>query len=198
MRPSKYLIPAFLVAVCALELPTLHAQDLAKRLILKDGTYQLATKWEVHGDRVRYYSAEREEWEDVPNSLVDWTATDKWEKDRATGVPTPEAAALDKELEAERKAEEAKNPLVAPGLRLPDDGGVVLLDTYQGQPQLDALQQSGGTVNKNVKSNILRATINPIASAKQTIEVPGLHAKIQAHATLPTVYVNVQQMDELD
>jgi hypothetical protein len=49
-----------------------------------------------------------------------------------------------------------------------------------------------------MRSNILRATINPIASAKQTIEVPGQHAKIQAHATLPTVYVNVQQMDELD
>jgi len=177
---------------------SLYTQELAKRLILKDGTYQLATKWEVSGDRVHYYSAEREEWEDVPNSMVDWAATDKWEKDRAAGLPTAGAAELDKELEAERKAEEAKNPQVAPGLRLPDEGGVVLLDTYQGQPQLNALQQSGGTVNKNMKGNILRATINPIASAKQTIEVPGQHAKIQAHATLPTVYVNVQQMDELD
>src|SRR5438105_3416864 len=121
MRPSKYLIPGLLLALCSFNAP-LHAQDLAKRLILKDGTFQLATKWEVHGDRVHYYSAEREEWEDVPNSLVDWAATDKWEKDRATGVPPPEAAALDKELEAERKAEEANNPQVAPGLRSPEEG----------------------------------------------------------------------------
>lgn len=166
-------------------------QQLARRLVLKDGSYQLATQWEVKGERVRYFSAERGEWEEVPNSLVDWTATGKYEKDRAAGAPAPEAVALDKELEAERQAEEARSPHVAPGLRLPEDGGVLLLDTFQNQPQLVELQQSGGEINKNMKKNILRAAINPIASSKQTIELPGAHAKIQAHATLPTVYVNV-------
>src|SRR6476660_2416555 len=169
------------------------SQQLAKRLILKDGTYQLATRGEVKGERVRYLSAERNEWEEVPNSLVDWAATDKYEKDRAAGKPAPEAVELDKELEAERQADEARSPHVAPGLRLPDDGGVVLLDNYQNKPELVELQQSGGEVNKNMKGNILRAAINPIASAKQTIELPGLHAKIQAHATLPAIYVNVEQ-----
>ena len=189
---------AVLVAGLVTSCHTASAQDLAKRLILKDGTYQLATKWEIQGDRVHYYSAEREDWEDVPDSLVDWVATDKYEKDREAGAPAPEAVQLDKELEAERQAEEAKNPQVAPGLRLPDDGGVMLLDTYQGQPQLVELQQSGGDVNKNMKGNILRAAINPIASSKQTIEVPGAHAKIQSHAALPAIYVNVEQQNDLD
>ena len=174
------------------------SQQLAKRLILKDGTYQLATKWEVKGERVRYLSAERNEWEEVPNSLVDWAATDKYEKDRAAGKPAPEAVVLDKELEAERQADEARSPHVAPGLRLPDDGGVILLDTFQTQPQLVELQQSSGELNKNMKGNILRATINPIASAKQTIELPGLHARIQAHVTVPAIYVNLEQQDQLD
>lgn len=69
----------------------------------------------------------------------------------------------------------------------------MLLDTYQNQPQLVELQQSGGELNRNRKGNILRATINPIASSKQTIELEGLHAAIQAHATLPSIYVNVEQ-----
>jgi hypothetical protein len=175
-----------------------HAQQLARRLILKDGSYQLATKWEVKGERVRYLSAERNEWEEVPNSMVDWAATDQYEKDRAAGKPSPEAVALDKELEAERQADEARSPHVAPGLRLPDDGGVILLDTFQSQPQLVELQQNSGELNKNMKGNILRATINPVASAKQIIELPGLHSKIQAHATVPAIYVNVRQQDQLD
>ena len=59
---------------------------------------------------------------------MDWAATDKFEKDRAAGVSAPEAVELDKEIEAERRAEQAKTPEVAPGLHLPEDGGMVLLD----------------------------------------------------------------------
>jgi hypothetical protein len=183
------------IAALLLLAPQTPAQQLAKRLILKDGSYQLATKWEVKGDRVRYLSAERNDWEEVPKSMVDWDATDKYEKDRAAGAPPPEAIELDKELSAERQADEAKSPHVAPGLRLPDDGGVVLLDTFQNQPQLVDLQQNSGQINQDRKGNILRATINPMASARQPIELPGEHAKIQAHAALPAIYVNVEQSD---
>src|SRR5438045_3433977 len=128
--------------------PRVPAQDLAKRLILKDGSYQLTTEWEVKGDRVRYYSAERDEWEEVPNSLIDWAKTEQYEKDREAGKPAPEAVTLDKELEAEKKTEELRSPQLAPGLHLPDDGGVVLLDTFQSHPELVELQQNGGELNK--------------------------------------------------
>jgi hypothetical protein len=182
-----------IVAVFVLIKIPASAQNLAKRLILKDGSYQLATKWEVKGDRVRYLSAERDEWEELPNSLVDWAATDKFEKDRAAGASAPEAVELDKEVEAERRAEEARTPLVAPGLRLPDDGGIVLLDTFQSQPQLVPLQQNTGEVNRNRKGNILHSAVIPIASNKQTIELEGPHASVQSHATLPTIYVNIEE-----
>lgn len=169
------------------------AQELARRLILKDGSYQSVTKWEVQGDRVRYFSAERGEWEEVPNSLVDWAATDSYEKNRAAGAPAPEAVALDKELAAEQAAELAKLPQVAPGLRLPDDGLVFLLDNYQNQPQLVGLEQNGGEVDRNTRANILRAVIDPMASAKQTIELDGLHATIQSHIAVPSIFVNLKE-----
>ena len=198
-RPILLSTRLLALAICLVLIPsTTPAQQLAKRLILKDGSYQLAAKWEIKGDRVRYLSAERNEWEEVPNSMVDWAATEKYEKERAAGKPAPEAVALDKELEAERQADEAKSPHVAPGLRLPDDGGVVLLDTFQSQPQLVELQQNSGELHKDVKGNILRSAINPVASARQFIELPGLHAKIQAHSALPAIYVNVAQQDDLD
>jgi hypothetical protein len=164
----------------------------ARRLILKDGSYQSVTKYEIHGDRVRYFSAERGEWEEVPNALIDWDATNKFEQGRQDSQLDPEAAALDKELEAEGKAAQARSPEVAPRLHLPVEGGIFLLDTYQNQPQLTELQQSGGDVEKNTKSNILRAAINPLAGAKQTIELPGAHAKIQSHTAVPSLYINIE------
>src|SRR5260370_22836399 len=182
------------LAFCCLaqsSLAPVPAPAPARRLILQDGSYQSVTKYEVHGDRVRYFSAERGEWEEVPKALIDWEATDKFEQGRLQGKLAPEAIELDKELEAERKAEQARSPQVAPGLRLPDEGAIFLLDTFQNQPQLSELQHSAGELDKNTKSNILRAAINPLAGVKQTIELPGSHAKIQSHTTVPSLYINI-------
>ena len=179
-----------LVLFCLAQVPA-PVPSQARRLILKDGSYQTVTKYEVHGDRIRYFSAERGEWEEVPNSLIDWDATQKFEQGRAQYKIAPEAVELDKQLEAERRAEQARSPQVAPGLRLPDEAGVFLLDTYQNQPQLAELQQSGSELEKNTKSNILRSTINPLAGTKQTIELPGAHAKIQSHTAVPSLYINI-------
>jgi hypothetical protein len=176
----------------------LHAQDLAKRLILKDGSHQSITKYELKGERVRYLSAERGEWEEIPKSMVDWPATEKYEKDRAAGASTPEAAELDKELEADREAQEALSPQVVPGLALPEEGGVFLLDTYESRPELVPLDQRGGAINKNMKGNILRSAVNPIASARQTVEVPGKHSPVQAHVQVPSLYINIDRGQESD
>ena len=188
---------ATLLALLVLGLGALPCagQNLARRLILKDGSYQLAARYEIKGERVRYFSAERGEWEEIPKDLIDWDATDKYEKGLLQGAPSPEAVALDKELEAAQKLEEARSPKVGPGLRLPEDGGVFLLDTYQTRAQLDELHQSGGDLNRNMKSNILRAAINPLAGAKQTIELQGARASVQSHTGIPAIYVNIDPVD---
>ena len=165
-----------------------HA-DPAKRLILKDGSYQSVVRYEVKGDRVRYLSAERYEWEELPKSLVDWAATEKWEKDRASADADVRAAS--DEMEQLRKEEEARSPTVAPGLKLPSQGGVYLLDDFRGQKQLAELVQNGSEINKQTGRNILRAAINPIATAKQSIELKGPKARIQAHEATPVLYLSV-------
>jgi hypothetical protein len=195
--PDRHRTPLLTAIVLAVLSLALHspAQDLARRLILKDGSYQLVTKYEVKGDRVRYKSAERDEWEELPTSLVDWPATEKYEKDRATSA-IPEAAAIDKETDADREAEQSRLPQVAPGLRLPEDSGVFLLDNFQGQPQLVEMQQAEGDINRNARGNILRGALNPVASNKQTVELDGEHAPVHAHVGVPSIYINVD--DEPD
>jgi hypothetical protein len=184
----RFTLRAALALLSALSLGfPLPAQDLAHRLILKDGSYQLVTKYEVKGDRVHYYSAERDEWEELPSDLVDWKATDKYEKDRAAGASVPEAAQLDKEIEHERELEEMKLPEVAPGLRLPENSGVFLLDTFQGEPQIDEIQQTAADVS-NGKTGLFR---NPLAGQKQSLALEGAHAAVQSHVDVPSLYINV-------
>src|SRR5258708_14570010 len=94
-RRVRWVAPLILALVAFFPVRS-PAQDLARRLILKDGSYQLVTKYEVKGDRVRYKSAERDEWEELPSSLLDWPATEKYQKDRPAAPAIPAASPLDK------------------------------------------------------------------------------------------------------
>jgi hypothetical protein len=190
LRYFKHL-SFLLVALLGFTVLSAHAQQNPKRLILKDGSYQSVTQWQVNGDRVRYYSAERYGWEELPSDIVDWTATYKYNKEHER-ERTVNAEAVAKDDEAARKAEAALTPTVAPGLTLPDSGGVFLLDTFKSQPQLVELVQNGGELNKQTGKNILRAALNPLAlSSRQTIELKGVHARVQSHEAVPKIYVNV-------
>ena len=60
-----------LLALAALAL-TAWAANL--KLYLKDGSYHIVREYQVQPDRVRYYSVERSEWEEIPLDLVDLVA----------------------------------------------------------------------------------------------------------------------------
>jgi hypothetical protein len=193
MTPRITLSHRMLIATFTFVALTLHAQSpaqqLARRLVLKDGSYQSITKYEVKGDRVRYYSAEREEWEEMPSSLVDWPATEKYEKDRAATPSIPEAALIDKESNAERAAD---LPQVAPGLHLPELSGMFLLDNFKGQPQLVEIPQGEGVIDHNSKTNILRG----VAAGKETIVLDGEHAAVYSHVAVPSIYIKDDDSDQ--
>lgn len=193
----KALLQAFITtAITLLTFAVAFAQEHSKRLVLKDGSYQIADKWEIQGERVHFYSSERYDWEDIPKSLVDWDATEKFNKQNPRGVnpnvSSEEVQRVDAEEQAERAKEEAARPQVAPGLRLPDSGGVFLLDHYRDQPQLVEVVQNGGELNKQMGKNIMKSVIIPIPTgSKQSIDLKGAHARVQSHDDTPAVYVDV-------
>src|SRR5438445_10620103 len=155
--------------VLAFACMTVRAQQNPKRLIMKDGSYQTTTQWEIKGDRVRYYSSERYDWEELPRDMVDWAATDKYNKEREGSRDE-----TIKEIAKEDEADERESPLVVPGLRLPSTGGVFLLDQLNSQPQLVELVQNGSELNKHTGRNNLRYAINPRAlTTTPTLELQG-------------------------
>src|SRR5271156_2984279 len=212
MLPSRILLVLLLfltsLAVCPGGWAQAQAQVQApnQRLVLKDGTYQVVTKYQKVGDRVRYFSAERGQWEELPENLVDWAATQKWAQDHAPGAkpapepePTqpvspanPEAAAIDKEEQHAR----ARTPDVSPGLRLPDQDGVWALDTFRDQPELVALAQNSASVDRQTGHNVLRATLNPLGGIQQNVQIPGAESKVKLHINDPAIYVSITGVDE--
>jgi hypothetical protein len=174
------------------DLPGMHRNH---RLILKDGSYQMVTQYQIVGNRVRYFSQERDDWEELPADLVDWEATRKWEQQH-NAVPgeevspaMKEAAALDEEETAERADQKARMPEVARGLNLPDQDGVFVLDTYHGTPELVELKPTDVDPGAKIRHGV--AGLNPMTGAKMRLELDGEHAKIHLHVSEPTFYLSL-------
>jgi hypothetical protein len=168
------------------------------RLILKDGTYQLVRKYEVVGDRVRYISIERGgDWEELPENLVDWDATRKWERDHAAATvedispAMKEAEVIDKEEAAERNEQAALMPEVANGLELPNQDGVFALDTFEGTPELVELLPNEMSANTPAKTKHGISTLNPFAGKNASLELDGANSKVHLHVNDPVIYLSL-------
>ena len=204
MLPSRLLLLLVLLLSSVGASLSGVAQVLNQRLVLKDGSYQVVTKYQRLGDRVRYFSAERGGWEELPATLVDWPATEQYAKEHAPGAHTPppaapeaaqapsapansQAAAIDKEEQEER----TRTLDVRPGLRLPDEEGIWALDTFHDQPELVSLLQNNGVINRQTGHNVLRTTLNPFGSMQQTITIPGSESKVRLHVSDPDFFVSL-------
>lgn len=181
--------------------PDLNGLATNHRLILKDGSFQSVRRYEVKGDRVRYLSNERGgDWEELPADLVDWKATRKWERDHANqaaeepSAAMKEAAEIDKEEAEERKAEQNRHPEVAPGLDLPDEDTVFVLDTFQGTPELVELQPH--ELNMNQKTHHGLGTLNPMIAARATLELEGSSSRLFLHVNEPAIYLSLNARDD--
>src|SRR5271157_4289638 len=122
--PSRCLVAAALL-LSVLAAPRVAWANL--KLYMKDGSYQMVSSYEVHGDRVRYFSIERSEWEEVPTSLVDFDATRRAQEE----TKAAEKKQLDeaKQIEQERFYKPPdQGREVAPGIHLPGDDGIFTVD----------------------------------------------------------------------
>ena len=155
---------------------------------MKDGSFQLVREYRRDGDRVRYYSAERGEWEEIPAAMIDWDATKKAEAAEKT-----EDDELAKKAGTREQAYEVKTVMdvdasleVAPKVFLPPGEGMFVLSGQSVTP----LPQVG-TAKKTDKKQFLKQVLSPvpIVPGKQNVEIPGARAKIRISYGLTEFYL---------
>jgi len=183
----KSRLAAILLVLVALGVAT-PAAWADQKLYLKDGSYQLVSKYEVNGDRVRYYSVERSQWEEIPASLVDFNATGRVQKEEATQQQKAleEAKQIDKER-FERLAADLGFE-VAPGVRLPKEEGVFAFD---GTRVIRMVQSSAEVVTDKKRAVLSKALPAPIMKGRSLAVLAGERAAVRIFVDQPTFYVQL-------
>lgn len=165
-----------LVLLLLLALGVLPAQRVT--LYIKGGGDMLVREYEVREDRVRYYSLERSQWEEIPLELVDLDKTQK----------TAERAeqrrdAMRRESAAERAAEaKAKTELH----NVPIEDGIY----YYKDGATTPLEPREVLIEKSTKRGILKVISPvPIVAGKHTRYIAGAAAKLVLSEDKPILYV---------
>jgi len=101
-----------------------------KKLVLKDGNFQLVREYERKGDRVRYYSLERASWEEIPAAMVDWDATSKAQadSDKASEALLGKIHAQEEATKIDTVLDVDASLQVAPGVFLPPGEGMFAIE----------------------------------------------------------------------
>ena len=152
------------------------------RLYLTDGTYQLVREYKVEGDRVKYYSTERSDWEEIPLALVDLKKTESETKQREEEIRQETAAQADEE-KAEREAKRE-------GERVPVEQGVYLVD---GDALKTIKPAECKIVNNNRRSVLKVLSPIPLVTGKQWLEVDGLHSSNLTNQARPDFYIRLAE-----
>jgi hypothetical protein len=158
-----------------------------RKLMLKDGSFQLVREFELEGERVRYYSIDRSQWEEIPAELVDWELTKKVEAEEAerdhvavARVEKQELARLAEPIDIDASLE------AAPGVFLPPGEGLFAFD---GRAILKLAQaEINSKINKTKALERVLVPI-PIVPARHTISIHGARSTLRVQYAQPEFYM---------
>jgi len=150
------------------------------RLYLKDGSYHVVREYKVLEDRVRYYSVERGDWEEIPADLVDLKRTEtEFKQRRDTLAQEAKLLAEEEKVDRERAREIA---------RVPQEPGVYLV----AAGELIPLKQAESKVHGNKGRSVLKVlTPIPIVSGKATVEIDGARSLSKVTLDRPEFYIRL-------
>lgn len=154
------------------------------KLYLKDGDYHLVREYQVLADRIRYYSTERGEWEEIPKDLVD---LEKTEKQRSSKQDE-----LKKEAQANAEEEQAERALRRQIAAIPMNPG----SYYEQGDQAKALTMADYKVLTDKKRQALKVVSPvPIIPGKASVVVQGEHSKFIVNEERPEFFFRLAKQE---
>ena len=170
MAIARYLL--FFLAFCA------FAANV--KLYLKDGEYHLVREYKVEAGKVRYYSVERSDWEEIPLDLADLKRTEAEMAQRQAAI-AEQAKIITEEDKAERdRANEVAKVPQGPGVHLAVGDGI------------RTLKQAESEVHTNKGRNVLKVLSPvPLISGKATLEIKGEHSQTKVTSDRPEFYISL-------
>jgi hypothetical protein len=151
------------------------------KLYLSDGTYQLVREYKVEGSRVRYYSVERSDWEELPVALVDLKKTEGERSERASAL-AEEAKILSEEDKAVRSQQQETT-------KIPQDPGVYSLDADM---KLRIFKQAESKAHNNKGRSVLKVLSPiPLVPGKATVEIDGEHSASIINSDRPDLFIQL-------
>jgi len=153
-------------AIIALFVFVLTAFAVNIKLYMKDGNFHLVREYHVEADRVRFYSVERSQWEEIPLDMVDLKRTQA------------EIAARQAEIAADDKAtaeeDQAKREIREEIARIPRDPGVYYVEN-SAVKEIKIAESKMKNDNRRKVLQVLSPV--PAVSGKATLELDGEHSQ---------------------
>lgn len=156
------------------------------RLYMKDGAYHTVSEYKVVKDRVRYYSTERGDWEEIPLDLVDLKKTADEQK---SVEDTAKAEAVAEKEESKAEADFRKEIASIPG-----DPGVYWI-TGGSFKTLKLAEQK---IASNKRRQVLKILSPiPLVAGKSTVELDGDTSAFVIDEVKPEFYFRLAREERL-
>jgi len=155
------------------------------KLYLKDGSYQNVKSYQVIGDRVRYFSEDRSDWEEIPKSLVDFAATKRAETEKKV-VQAKQLKAAEQLQNQRFETPTYSGYQIKPGVRLPGDSGVY---AYDGSRVIQLIQDPSRVVTDKKRIALIMVMPGPLLKKQALVILSGPKAAVRITVAQPTFYI---------
>jgi hypothetical protein len=155
------------------------------KLYMKEGGFEIVREYKVEDDRVKFYSIERSDWEEVPLAMVDLKKTEE-------GIAARQEA-VDKVSQAVAEEDEARREMAREIRKIPQDPGVYRVENGE----LRIFKNAESTIHTDKGRTVLKVLSPiPLVPGKATVEIQGEHSLNPITEDRPEFYIQLNAEEE--